>query len=137
LLVASLLVLSQLLLSITMLFTYPMPFFTCRELLLEWMVMREVGDDGERGGKGDIEGEEGIGLDDKLLMTSDASTDLSINSTDSRRKGARQRQNSVTAYLVPASLENGKAYQLKRFYHVALTLLVWGITLFIATAADR
>ena len=114
-----------------------MPFFTCRELLLEWMVMREVGDDGERGGKGDIEGEEGIGLDDKLLMTSDASTDLSINSTDSRRKGARQRQNSVTAYLVPASLENGKAYQLKRFYHVALTLLVWGITLFIATAADR
>ena len=31
---------AELLLSVTMLFTYPMPFFTTRELLVEWLVMR-------------------------------------------------------------------------------------------------
>ena len=45
---------AELLLSVTMLFTYPMPFFTCRELFVVWLAMGEEEEEGE--GEEDEEG---------------------------------------------------------------------------------
>lgn len=110
---------AELLLSITMLFTYPMPFFTTRELILEWLVMGNVGNVATVGG-GDVEEDAGTddGIEEKLLPVNE-----SIES-------------KLEFYMVPASLEDGNTYQLKRRYHVIMTLVIWGTTLFIALAAD-
>jgi hypothetical protein len=119
---------AELLLSVTMLFTYPMPFFTTRELLVEWLVMRwskSTSSDNEDelgGGEMELEGGKDVGVRQKLLP-GDSGPQTSLDA-------------ALETYMVPSSLGLGSTYQLKRPYHAALTLVIWGVTLFIALAAD-
>ena len=114
---------AELLLSVTMLFTYPMPFFTTRELLVEWCVMR-----GEARGVGGGADEEGD------MRAALLSQEEPLKGGEGPKGGP---SNPMQAYMLPqARPGKGGGYQLLRNYHCALTILIWGVTLFIALAAD-
>ena len=148
---------AQIFLSVTMLLSFPLPFFTCREMVIIFMMMQEA--DGGIGGVG-IDGREICDSDDEQFdksLLSHNSRDKANNqksSNDSREgpliKLPSKKGFTMEKYLVPNDRNlspdeevanegggtNHVGFQLKTPYHILLTVTLCVIAISIAVAAS-
>jgi amino acid permease len=119
--------LAKLLLCVTMLFTFPLPFFTCRELVVTLFVMFSGGDgnddvqEQQQQQHVEVEGAQDMDGSDNLQEPL-----LSNNSSDEQEQETTQRSH----FLIP-----GHDMQLVRNYHVVLTAILWLIATGLAVTA--
>jgi len=123
---------AKMLLSVTMLLTFPMPFFTCRELFLVYWEMlcedREANhdddddddDDDDKSEEGAAEQQQGL---EQLLLPALSQAAAGGGSFD------------IYQYLSDDGHNASGGLQLKTRYHVAITLLFWGFSVAVALAA--
>jgi hypothetical protein len=154
--------LAKILLCVTMLLTFPLPFFSCRELLIVAVIQPctsraedfiEDSIEYNNINSSNLEGlETGTSnLQEPLLENEEShdSTDMVVPQTDSISVIFEDRRNSGSAlcgkirscyYCSPngcAAMVPGEEKQLALPFHMALTMSMWGVTTFLAIVSPN
>lgn len=116
---------AKLLLCVTMVLTFPLPFFTCRELLIIVFIHPFCGSDA-------VAGDENDGLSSDLIEPLISPDEEMEQATESESPSPNERSNvcAPTNWLLP---EDDR--QLRLAGHVALTASLWFICTDLAVAA--
>jgi amino acid permease len=137
---------ARLMLSVVMMLTYPMPFFSCRELLVLWLPESwKKGKFGPTKVKNDQEDDVGDVNDTNEMHRQDqiiASTNTSTARSTGTSEEGREEEEKVAFLRVQAKTKTSTTgppsiaeEQIPLIYHLTLTVMLWGVTLYLALAA--
>lgn len=122
---------ARLLLSMVMLLTYPMPFFSCREVLVMWLPESWR----QRRLQRRLTLEEWIGTT-KLKIDGDSNAFDNTNADNKASSSMTPEQDPLLLHRnEPTSYPQGSPEPIPFFYHMALTLTLWGVTVSLALVA--
>jgi len=117
--------LAKILLCLTMLLTFPLPFFTCRELII--VSLTHSLPESET-----VDSEVNTSLQEPLL---DSDPEEATHEPSSPRNSPRIPLGERSGEGRPNLLLEGEEKQLRLPYHVAVTVLLWGLTTVLAILA--
>lgn len=129
---------AKLLLCTTMVLTFPLPFFTCRELIVVLLGTKVDAQDGQASIHGtQIDSETGPEPSQETPDSNDLETPLLPNTPDETELEREDHVRDLEQEVGPSSpiLLPNDDHQLRLPYHVTLTVALWFVTTYLAIAA--